>query len=131
MFRADAEADETGGDPAERWKSRKQPGRKRWFERCRLVQYACDDPALHRHLQRLGDPGGQLPSPLDLAQMIDRSRPLEQRFEQNIACSDCVLNSQINADSADRRHRVGRITDAQKSRSDTSSTIGRRGPSTT
>jgi hypothetical protein len=32
VFRADAEADNAGGDPPESWKSRKQPGRNRRFE---------------------------------------------------------------------------------------------------
>jgi hypothetical protein len=58
VFRPDAETDKTSWDPSQKWKSRKQPGRKRRFERCRLIQYSSNDPSLHRHLQPLGDTRG-------------------------------------------------------------------------
>jgi len=50
MFRADAEADDAGGDSAEKWKRGKQPDRERRLDSSRLAQYARNDPALHRHL---------------------------------------------------------------------------------
>jgi len=58
MFRADAEANDAGGDSAEKWKRGKQPDREWRLYSSRPAQYARNDPALHRHLQPLGYPGG-------------------------------------------------------------------------
>ena len=63
MFRADAEADDAGGDSAEKWNCGKQPDREWRLDRSRPAQYARNDPALHRHLQPLGYSGGKLALP--------------------------------------------------------------------
>jgi hypothetical protein len=41
MFRADAEADETGGDSPQKRQIREQAHSERWFERFRLIQHPC------------------------------------------------------------------------------------------
>jgi hypothetical protein len=53
MLRADAEADDAGGDAAKEWKSGKQAGREWRLERFCLTQHTRDNPPLHHHLQPL------------------------------------------------------------------------------
>lgn len=71
MFRADAEADDTGRDSPQKWNLGKQAQSKRRFERPRLTQHPRNDPALHGDLQPLRHAGGELATPLDLAELID------------------------------------------------------------
>lgn len=54
MLRADAEADDAGGDAAKEWKYGKQAGREWRLERFCLTQHTRDNPPLHHHLQPLG-----------------------------------------------------------------------------
>ena len=116
MLRADAEADDSGWDAAEEWKSGKQAGREWRLERFGFAQYTRDNPSFNHHLKPLGDSRGQFPSLLDAAQRIAGDFAFPERLEQSIACSYRVLNRQIDADPADGRHRVGGISDTQKPR---------------
>src|SRR5262245_37014539 len=112
MFRTDAIADDAGGNSAEKRNRGEQPCSKWSVDRPLIAQYTRNNPLLHDDLQPLRYSGGQLPSPLDLAQMVTGDLPLAQRIQQNIGCRHRVLNREIDADAADRRHRVRRVSDA-------------------
>ena len=45
-----------------------------------------------------------------------RELSFAQRFEKNIGCRHGILNGEIDTDTADRRHGVGGVADAQKTR---------------
>ena len=57
-----------------------------------------------------------LAAPLDLAQVIDGVVSLPQRFEKNVGCRHGILDREIDADAADRRHGVGGVANAQETR---------------
>ena len=94
----------------------KQARRERRLERSALDQHRRNDPALHGDLQPLRQARGQLPALLDPAQMIGRQLSFAQRFEENVGCRHRILDRQIDADTADRRHGVGGVANAQETR---------------
>ena len=77
-------------------------------------EHIADDPRLNEDLDGLHQPRRQHAPLLHLAQHLERNRPLLQRPGKNIGRGDCVLNGEIDADAADRRHGVGRVADAQQ-----------------
>jgi len=114
MFRADAETDDASRDAPEVWDFCQQAHCERWLERSGLDQHAGNDPALHGDLQPLRHARGPLAALLDPAQMIERELSIPQRFEENVGRRHGVLNREIDADAADRRHGVRGIADAQQ-----------------
>src|SRR6266576_2714357 len=116
MFRADAEPDDTRWDAPEKWNFSKQAHRERRPEPSGLDQHPCNDPALHGDLQPLRHARGQLAALLNPAQVFDRELSFPQRFEENVSCRYRILNREIDTDTADRRHRMGGVADAQQTR---------------
>ena len=107
MFRADAKTDDAGGDAPEEWNFCQQAHHERWFERSGVGQHPRDDPALRGDLQPLGYARGQLAAPLDPAQVIECDLSFLQRLAKNVGSRHGILNRQIDADAAHRRHSVG------------------------
>src|SRR6476646_2326290 len=75
-------------------------------------EHIADDTFLNKDLHGLHHPRWPLPPPLNLAQDLYGNRPRSERQRENIGCGHRILNGEIDADAADRRHGVGRIADA-------------------
>ena len=116
MFRADAEADEPRRDSPERWNFSQQAQGERRRERSGAAQHPGNDPALDGDLQPLRHARRPLAPLLDLAQAIDGEVSLPQRFEKNVGCRHGILDREIDADAADRRHGVSGVANAQQTR---------------
>jgi hypothetical protein len=116
MLWADAETDDTGRDSPQKWKFGEQAHSERRFDRPRLTQYSGNDPALHGDLQPLRHASGELATPLDLAELGEVEPSFPQRFEKNIGCGHGILDREIDADAADRRHGMGGIANTQQTR---------------
>jgi hypothetical protein len=69
---------------------------------------------LQEYLQALRKTGWQFPPPLHGAKMIAADGPLPERGGENVGSRDGILHGKVDADAADRRHRVGGVTDAQQ-----------------
>jgi hypothetical protein len=68
------------------------------------------------HLQELSDHGRKFTTALDSGQHGFGHAAFTQRVGKQIRGGDRVLNGEIDADAADRRHSVRGIADAQESR---------------
>jgi len=69
---------------------------------------------VHENLESLGHAGRKFAPFLDCLECALRDPGFEQRLRKNVRGCNRVLNGQIDADTADRRHGMGGITDAQK-----------------
>ena len=85
-----------------------------------MAQHVADDALLHEELHRLHHLGRPFAPRLHLGKQLAGHAPLAQRLPENIGGGDRVLNGEIDADAADRRHGVGRIADAEQPRPATS-----------
>ncbi len=115
MLGADANPDQPGRNPAKRRKSREEAKKKRRRKRTRLSEHTCDDTILDEELHALGHARRPVPPLLDAAQIVGHQPLLPQRSGQEIRGRNCVLDGEVDADAADGRHGVRRITDAQES----------------
>ncbi len=94
------------------FKKPQEPGRR---DRPGGPQYARNHLILNKYLNCLGDFNGKFPPGLDAREtFIRRTRLAQQGLRQQIGGRDGVLNRQIDADAADRRHGVSGVADAQK-----------------
>ena len=57
-----------------------------------------------------------MPPPLHRMKVVGGAGPLQKRGGQNVGRSDGILDGEIDPDTANRRHGVGGITDAQQPR---------------
>ena len=93
-----------------------QAEQQRRPDRLAGAQDAADDPVLDKYLQRLRRFGRKLPPALDRTQIVGADHAPQQRLGENVRRRHRVLDRQVDADPADRRHRVGRVADAQQPR---------------
>src|SRR5260370_2486402 len=80
------------------------------------LERARDVAIVYEKLEALRDAGRKIAARLHLAQVILGEPALAQRRRENICGGDRVLNREIDADAAHRRHRVCRVADAQQAR---------------
>src|SRR5260370_34654996 len=80
------------------------------------LERARDVAIVYEKLEALRDAGRKIAARLQLVQVILGEPTLAQRRRENICGGDRVLNREIDADAAHRRHRVRRIANAQQAR---------------
>ena len=69
---------------------------------------------MNENLHRLNEPRRPFTPCLEFAQIIHGNRTGSQFLGEQIGSRDGILDREINADAACRRHRVRRITDAKQ-----------------
>ena len=115
MLWPETEAEDAGGNSAQNGKHIQELEQERRL-RVRARQRGTDNPVLHDELQHLGKTHRQRASVLNRLQVVVAQRPRFQRARKTVGGSDGVLDGEIDADPADRRHGVRSITDAEKAR---------------
>src|SRR5579885_1555243 len=116
MLRPNAEPDEARRQPAQRRKGGEQPQGEGRPERRRAGEHAADDAVLDEELDALRRPCRQLAPALDLMKMRLPDLAAKQRAGEDIGGGDGVLDREIDADAAHRRHGVRGIADAEEAR---------------
>src|SRR5712664_3935625 len=76
---------------------------------------ALDHVILDCNLHPLCRAGGELAAPLHAGEFVVIRRSRAQWSGKNIGGGDRILNRQIDAHAANRRHRMGRVADAKQS----------------
>src|SRR5690606_35634300 len=114
VLAADAKPDDARRDALENGKTLHQAQQSRRLRYGRAVEVPADDPVLNGHLQSLGHARRPQAPALDSFERAVRHLMLAQRRGEDVGGGNRVLNSEIDADAADRRHRVGRVTDGEE-----------------
>jgi len=97
-------------------KPRRQTQDQRWPERSVGDERGPDDTVLNDDLQALRDLRRPLAPALHGPQVPDVELLIPQRLPKDICRSDGVLNGEIDADAANRRHGMCGIADRQQPR---------------
>ncbi len=114
MLWAEAHADQARWNaPQERYVI-EEPCRERRAWLLRHRKHIADDAVLHEELGGLRHLGRPLPAGLHLAQRRERHGAFSQGFGKDVGGGHGVLDGEIDADAADRRHGMRRISDAEK-----------------
>ena len=98
------------------WTECKESEEQRGLQLIRTAEDPRDDPSLNQHLEPLGDARGELTPPLHQAQVVRGEPPQAQGFGEQVRRGDRVLDREVDADAADRGHRVGGVPDAEQAR---------------
>ena len=114
----DAEADDPARGSAEAAgkRSSSRTMQRRLADRLRRLKQAPDDAILRRLLAGLDHARRKQPALLHLVQQRIDVFAARQRPGENVGGRDRVLDGEIDADPADRRHGVGGIADRQQAR---------------
>ncbi len=113
MLGAKPEADQAGRYAAQQRPLSEEPKSQRRRELPGALEYAADHPVLDKELELLRRAGRELPSALDRLQVVLPGGSLPETGGQDVGSGNRVLNRQIDAHPADRRHGVGGVPDAQ------------------
>jgi hypothetical protein len=113
VFRAEAHTNKPRGNAAKHREASQHPQRQRHRKLLASGKDAADNAILNENLQALRQPCRQFAPALHPVEIIHRDSMLAQRSGQNVGRRDGILNGQIDADAADRRHGVRRIADTQ------------------
>jgi hypothetical protein len=112
-----AETYQAGGQPAQDRKSDEKPQEPRRRDLARAAEDTGDYSFLNNNLHALNDFRWPFAPLLHLRQQRIAQRCLAGQWQgENIGRRDRVLNREIDADAADRRHRMRGVADAQKPR---------------
>jgi hypothetical protein len=73
----------------------------------------CDHPILDLCLKSLNNPYRPFAFALDGAQLVGRNVAIEEGLGEQVRRHDGILHGVVDSEAADRRHRVGRVSDQQ------------------
>ena len=93
-----------------------QSGKPVQERRAPVREDAADDLALDEELQRLREPGGRFSALLNRTKVADGDAAAQELGCKQVRGRNRILNREIDADAADRRHRVRGIADAEQPR---------------
>src|SRR5690242_15046610 len=111
MLGPDADADEARGNLAQERKASGEAKRERRLDGVAFLGEETGKHAiLHDHLERLRHARRKLAPALHGGELL----LAELTAAKNVSRGNGVLDGEIDADAADRRHRVGRVTDAKE-----------------
>ncbi len=116
MLGPEADPDDACRNPPQHREHAEQPERPRQRQLLFRHQDAADDPLLNRKLHRLRELHRQEPPLLDGVEVLFGHLAGPQRRRQNVRRRHRVLNGEIDADPADRRHGVRSVADAEQAR---------------
>ena len=114
VLRPEAHADDACRQPPQQREPPEHPHRERRLRRRGAAQHVADDAVLDRHLHALRHARRPFAPALHGAQVVQRRAALAQPRHQDVGGGDRVLDRQVDADAADRRHRMRGIADAQQ-----------------
>src|SRR5262252_2926528 len=114
MLGAKPEADQAGRNATQQCPLVEEPQSQRRREPLGALEYAPDHPVLDEELELLRGTGRELSTALDRAQILIAWGSLAKTRGQNVGGRYRVLNCQIYAHPANRRHGVSRIPDAHR-----------------
>jgi hypothetical protein len=104
---------QAGGQPAQNRKIDEEPEEPRRLDFAGAAEDAGDYSFLNHDLKGLYDFGWPFAPLLHLRQKLIIQRPVARQWSgEEIRRRDCVLNREIDADAADRRHGMRGISDA-------------------
>jgi hypothetical protein len=115
MLGAKPETDESCGNARKEGQGAQQPRKAMKKPRTPVRQHSSDNRALNEELQSLGSARRALSAALNGAQIVFREAAVSKFGDQYVRGGNRVLDRQIDADAADRRHRMRRIADTEQS----------------
>ena len=115
VFGAEAEADEAGGDAAEEGPAVEETEGPSGSERFGTAEDAGDDVVLDDELKTLGGVRGKCSAPLDGFEIPCGESSVAKPRGEDVGGGDGILNREIDADTANGRHGVRSVADAEKS----------------
>src|SRR5260221_6863596 len=117
MLGAEADADEARGEAAQDVPAAQQPERQRQRQRPGAAEHAADDAVLDQQLHALDEARRRLAPTLHLIErLVADVAAAAQARHQDVGGGDRILDGEVDADAADRRHGVRRVADAQEAR---------------
>ena len=120
VLRPEPHADQAGGDPAQEGQAAKSRSTQGGVGFSRLPSVGPMTRFWISTCSALGDARRQLAPPLHRAAGRRRvTRPRRAAAGQDVGRGDRVLDREVDADAADRRHRVRRVADAEQARAGT------------
>ena len=122
----DANGQQPAGDAAQQRDPVEQFEHERRLRPLRRREGAADDLVLHDELEPLREAHGECSARLDRAEVVVAHGTGLERRDQAVGGGDCVLDGEVDADAADRRHRVRGIADADAAPAATTAATGRR-----
>jgi len=108
-----AHADEASGEVLEAGNLCDDAKREWRVDRAGALKGAGED-AVGEDLHSLGVSHGTLAVVLDSLQIVYGGAAGEDGLGEDVGGGDCVLKGDVDADAADRRHRMGRVADAEQ-----------------
>src|SRR6266704_1120598 len=113
MLRTRSDSDEPSGNLSQDWKpfQKAKHKRQRIFE---MRSLASNHAAMNENLHCLNEPRRPFAARLHFAQIVHGNRTGSQFFREQIGSRNGILDSEIDADAACRRHRMRRIADAKQ-----------------
>src|SRR5215468_6386415 len=118
MLGPNAETDEPRWNTTQKCHAVDQAEHQRRVDRPLFPQHAGNYPSLNCHLQPLGHSGGELAPFLHPLQIFGCRAPSTQRFGEEVRRGHRVLNSEVYSYSADGRHGMRRVTNAEQTRTE-------------
>jgi hypothetical protein len=116
MLRPDADTDQASWNSAQYREAGQHPKGERGLKLTAPPEHARDDSVLEHDLETLCHARGQLPAPLHPPQMVDGELLGTQSLGKLVSGGHRILNGQVDANAADRRHGVRSVADAKQPR---------------
>src|SRR5437016_4889082 len=102
MFGARSEPDETRRELAQNWKPFQQPEHK-WKRSLFVIGVpASNNSTMNKDLHPLNQAGWPFAAYLHFSQVVNMNRTALELFGEQVCSRDCVLNGEINSDTAGR-----------------------------
>ena len=116
VFRPRADSDDIAGNPVQDRQRCEHAEHERRLHLRLDVEQRGQEAVLDCDLDRLDHPHWKHAPALDRPQVSRHRRAARESRIEHVRRGDRILNGEIDADAADRRHRVSRVADAQESR---------------
>ncbi len=114
MLRPEPETNEPSRNSPQNGPALQQSQRPRKRERLRAPQHSSNHVVLYRHLQSLCGSRGKASALLDCVKLALGGASSQKYFAEQVGRRHGVLNCQIDSHTADRRHGMRRVTNAQE-----------------
>jgi len=113
VLRAETNANQSRGDALQERPAVNKLEKPRRLD-TRTAEHTLDHVVLNENLHALCGARGEFAPILHRGKVVVICRERLQRLSENVGGGDGILNGQIYADAANRRHRMSRIADAQE-----------------
>ena len=114
MLGSNADCHESRGKPLQPWHDADQAHQQRRLHLAVALQRDADDVVLHDHLHALGHPHWKFPPLAHRSQFFFAGAAIYKLAGQKVRGRHRILHREVDADSTDRRHRMGGVADAKQ-----------------